>query len=52
MSEKSREEDPRPVSDYRLREEHGRQEVEGYRARARRNHRRWLEVMKNRYGRD
>lgn len=53
MGDESRDqEDPRPLSDRRLREEHSREEVEGHRAKARDQHRRWMEIMKNRYGKD
>ncbi|MCC5856533.1 MAG: hypothetical protein JJT90_00105 [Ectothiorhodospiraceae bacterium] len=44
--------DPRAVSDKRVLEEHTREEVERWRAEAHEQHRRWMEVMRNPYGRD
>lgn len=44
--------DPRPVSDHKVREEYSREEVERWRNEAATQHQRWMEVMKNRYGKD
>ncbi len=44
--------DPRSISDDKLREEHSREEVARWREEAQAQHRRWLEVMNNRYGKD
>lgn len=44
--------DPRAVSDHQLREEHSREEIEKWRDEAQAHHQRWMEVMKNRYGKD
>ena len=44
--------DPRPVSDARVRDEHPREEIEQWRNEAETNHRRWMETLKNRYGKN
>jgi hypothetical protein len=44
--------DPRPVSDGRLREEMSREEVEAYREDADKAHANWFSVMNNPYGKD
>jgi hypothetical protein len=44
--------DPRSVSDHKVREEHLREEVEKWREEAQLQHQRWREVMKNRYGKE
>lgn len=46
------EEDPRPVSDHKVREEYSREEVQKWRDEALAQHRRWMEVVKNRYGKE
>jgi len=45
-------EDPRSVSDQKVREEHTREEVERWRQEAQAQHLRWMEVAKNNYGKD
>ncbi len=45
-------EDPRSVSDRKVREEHTREEVERWREQALAQHRRWMEVAKNNYGKE
>lgn len=42
--------DPRSVSDQKLRAEHSRKQVERWRDQAQAQHRRWLDVMNNGYG--
>lgn len=44
--------DPRAVSDHKVREEHSRDEVEKWREAAQLQHQRWMDVMKNRYGKE
>lgn len=44
--------DPRAVSDHKLREEHSREEVEKWREEAQLQHQRWMDVMKNPYGKE
>ena len=54
MSQPMREHDndPRSVSDHRVRERHSREEVERWREEAETSHRQWFEVMNNPYGGD
>ncbi len=42
--------DPRAISDRQLREDHSREEVQKWREEAAAHHARWMEVMKNDYG--
>jgi len=44
--------DPRSYTDKRVLEEHSREQVERWRREAFEKHRRWMEVMKNNYGKD
>lgn len=44
--------DPRPVTDEKVREEHSRDEIQQWRDEAQKVHNGWMDVMKNRYGKD
>lgn len=44
--------DPRSYTDKQVLEEHSREQVERWRKEAFEKHRRWMEVMKNNYGKD
>jgi hypothetical protein len=44
--------DPRPVSDHKVREEHTQDEVQRWRDEANTQHQRWMDVIKNRYGKE
>lgn len=50
--EKAEEPDPRSYTDKQVLEEHSREQVERWRKEAFEKHRRWMEVMKNNYGKD
>ncbi|MCP1675166.1 hypothetical protein J2T57_002314 [Natronocella acetinitrilica] len=54
MSKKEHDEaiDPRSFTDKRILEEHSREEVEAWRREAHAQHKRWMEVMHNQYGKD
>jgi len=51
-SQKTADTDPRSVTDKRILEEHSREEVEAWREEAAEEHRGWMEVMHNNYGKD
>lgn len=44
--------DPRPLSDHKTREEHSAEEIRKWREDAQNQHDRWMDVMKNRYGKE
>ncbi len=44
--------DPRSLSDHRIRQKHSREEVQRWRDQAAEHHRRWFDVMNNPYGQD
>ncbi|WP_200258079.1 hypothetical protein [Halorhodospira neutriphila] len=44
--------DPRPVSDHRVRAHYSREQVQQWRDAAGEHHQRWFEVMNNPYGKD
>ncbi len=48
----SRDDDPRPVSDHRVREKHSEEEIRRWRQEAENHHRGWYDVMNNPYGKD
>lgn len=52
MSTLETDDDPRSVSDHKSREEHSREEVEKWRQEAQLQHQRWMEVIKNSYGKE
>ncbi len=44
--------EPRALSDHRVRERHSPEQIQHWREEAERHHRRWFSVMNNPYGRE